>query len=60
LLPVDVMAGPLHLYQPQEYAAFQRLNFLSAASLTVLIGWLFVQRSPDIAADDETGRSHRA
>lgn len=59
LLPVDAVAGPLHLYQPQEYAAFQRLNFLSAASLTVLIGWLFVQRSPDIAADDETGRSHR-
>jgi hypothetical protein len=57
LLPVDAIAGPLHLYEQQEYASLQRLNFLSAASLTVLIGWLFVQRSPHIAANDETERS---
>lgn len=56
LLPVDAVAGPLHLYAPQEYVALQRLNFLSAASLTVLIGWLFGQRSPDIDPRDETGR----
>ncbi|MDU0343219.1 hypothetical protein [Bosea rubneri] len=54
-LPVDAMAGPLHIYLPQEYAALQRLNFLSAASLTVLIGWLFARRQPDGPAEDETG-----
>lgn len=60
LLPVDAIAGPLHLYQPQEYLALQRLNFLSAASLTVLIAWLFGQRHPDISAGDETERGSRA
>ncbi len=60
LLPVDAIAGPLHLYQPQEYLALQRLNFLSAASLTVLIGWLFGQRHPDISPGDETERVPRA
>jgi len=60
LLPVDAMAGPLHLYEQQEYAAFQRLNFLSAASLTVLIGWLFAGRQPDTHSDDETGTGRRA
>lgn len=56
LLPVDVMGAPLHLHERQEYVALQRLNFLSAASLTVLIGWLFVQRHPDIGRGDETGK----
>jgi hypothetical protein len=56
LLPVDAIATPLHLYQPQEYLALQRLNFLSAASLAVLIGWLFGQRHREISADSETGR----
>lgn len=40
LLPVEHISEPLHLFEPLEYAALQRLNFLSAASLTVLIGWL--------------------
>lgn len=56
LLPVDAIAAPLHLYEPQEYLALQRLNFLSAASLTVLIGWLFGQRHREISADSETER----
>jgi hypothetical protein len=50
LLPVDAITNPLHLYQPQEYLALQRLNFLSAASLTVLIGWLFGQRHREMPA----------
>lgn len=41
LLPVDALTTPLHLYRPEEYAAMQRLNFFSAASLTTLVGWLF-------------------
>ena len=60
LLPVDAMAGPLHLYEPQEYLALQRLNFLSAASLTVLIGWLFGQRPHAMPAGGETERGRRA
>jgi hypothetical protein len=40
LLPASLFGAPLHLYEPGEYAALQRLNFLSAASLTALIGWL--------------------
>jgi hypothetical protein len=42
LLPATLLGAPVHLYEPSDYAALQRLNFLSAASLTVLIGWLFV------------------
>lgn len=60
LLPVDAIAAPLHLYQPQEYLALQRLNFLSAASLTVLIGWLSGQRHPDSSAGGETERAQRS
>lgn len=44
LLPAAFLGAPTHLYGPDEYAALQRLNFLSAASLTALIGWLFVGR----------------
>jgi hypothetical protein len=32
----------------------QRLNFLSAASLTALIGWLFVGRPDTNSRADET------
>ncbi|CAD5260573.1 conserved membrane hypothetical protein [Bosea sp. 62] len=60
LLPVDAIAAPLHLYQSQEYLALQRLNFLSAASLTALIGWLFAGQRPDISAGGETGTGQRA
>lgn len=40
LLPALSLGAPPHLYLPDEYAALQRLNFLSALSLTALIGWL--------------------
>lgn len=60
LLPVGAVMAPPHLYTQQEYLALQRLNFLSAASLTALIGWLFAQRGPDIAPDGETGTETRA
>nr|WP_047576400.1 hypothetical protein [Methylobacterium sp. ZNC0032] len=40
LIPASVFGGPVHLYLPEEYSALARLNFLSAASLTVVIGWL--------------------
>jgi hypothetical protein len=56
LLPASWLGTPLHVYEPGEYAALQRLNFLSAASLTVLIGWLFVTRLHANSAPDETGR----
>lgn len=58
LLPVESIAGPLHSYEPQEYVALQRLNFLSAASLTVLIGWL-AQQSSGMPPHDETGSRQR-
>lgn len=51
LLPIGELAGPLHRYTPAEYAAFQRLNLLSAASLTALIGWLFAGRSRNSEGD---------
>ena len=54
LLPAALLGTPLHLYEPSEYAALQRLNFLSAASLTVLIGWLFARRLDTISRADET------
>lgn len=60
LLPVDAIAAPLHHYQPQEYVALQRLNFLSAASLTALIGWLFAQRHAGVSPNSETGSDRRA
>lgn len=54
LLPAATLGAPLHLYEPHEYEALQRLNFLSAASLTVLIGWLFSRRLHTISRADET------
>jgi hypothetical protein len=55
LLPPQLLGALLHLYEPGEYAAMQRLNFLSAASLTALIGWLFATRIDAISRCDETG-----
>lgn len=54
LLPAALLGTPLQLYGPGEYVALQRLNFLSAASLTVLIGWLFSGRLNTISRADET------
>lgn len=54
LLPPAVFGAPLHLYEPAEYAALQRLNLLSAASLTVLIGWLVTARITQFSRADET------
>jgi uncharacterized membrane protein len=54
LLPSAMTGGPLHVYAPEEYAALQRLNVLSALSLTALIGWLFVARVDEAARPDET------
>lgn len=54
LLPPAMLGAPLHLYEPGEYAALQRLNFLSAASLTALIGWLFAARLDTNSRIDET------
>lgn len=56
LLPAALLGSPLHLYEAAEYAALQRLNFLSAASLTTLIGWLFVTRLGPNAQPHETDR----
>lgn len=54
LLPAATLGAPLHVYEPREYEALQRLNFLSAASLTVLMGWLFSRRLDTISRADET------
>lgn len=54
LLPAAFLGAPVHLYEPSEYAALQRLNFLSAASLTVLIGWLFAGGLDTNSRADET------
>ncbi|UZF90404.1 hypothetical protein [Bosea sp. NBC_00550] len=60
LLPAEMLGAPLHLYEQGEYAALQRLNFLSAASLTALIGWLFAARLDTISRSDETGGARGA
>jgi hypothetical protein len=54
LLPAAWLGAPIHRYAIDEYAALQRLNFLSAASLTVLIAWLFAARLDTISRADET------
>lgn len=54
LLPPALLGTPLYLYEPGEYAALQRLNLLSALSLTALIGWLFAGRLDTISRADET------
>lgn len=40
LMPDTCLPSPAHLYTDREYFAFQRLNFISAASLTALIALL--------------------
>ena len=60
LLPAEMLGAPLHLYEQGEYAALQRLNFLSAASLTALIGWLFAARLDTISRSGETGDARGA
>lgn len=59
LLPAAMLGAPLHLYAPDEYAALQRLNFLSAASLVALIGWLVPAPYERTARRDETDRPGR-
>lgn len=54
LLPHSALGTPLHVYDPGEYAALRHLNFLSAASLTALIGWLFAAGTDTIPGSDET------
>lgn len=54
LLPAAWLGAPIHRYAIDEYAALQRLNFLSAASLTALIAWLFARRLDTISRADET------
>lgn len=54
LLPAVWLGAPIHHYEIDEYAALQRLNFLSAASLTALIAWLFAARLDTISRTDET------
>lgn len=39
LLLHDRYGAPLHPYTAEEYAAFARLNFMSAASVVVLVGY---------------------
>lgn len=41
LAPDGIIGTPGHLYAANEYAALQRLNFISAASLTGLVALLF-------------------
>lgn len=59
LLPAAILGAPTHLYGPDEYAALQRLNFLSAASLIVLLGWLFMGRLESNARASETDRARQ-
>lgn len=60
LLPAAWLGAPIHLYEIDEYAALQRLNFLSAASLTALIAWLFSARLDTISLADETNDAREA
>lgn len=59
LLPPEILSTPFHRYEPAEYVALQRLNFLSAASLTALIGWLFSVRLDAVSHFDETDGARR-
>ncbi|TDR94273.1 hypothetical protein [Enterovirga rhinocerotis] len=45
VLSDSAFPAPLHAYTEQEYAALRRLNFLSAAGLTVMISLLFANAS---------------
>lgn len=59
-VPVAAVMAPLHFYRIEDYAALERLNLLSAASLTALIGWLFARASPDLPPQEETETGRRA
>lgn len=55
LAPGGFLGGPAHVYGVDEYAAFRRLNFISAATLTALIALLFANAFDDANAQpDET------
>lgn len=41
LIPDTWLGAPFYLYKPDELAAFQRLNFLSAAGLTAVLALMF-------------------
>jgi hypothetical protein len=60
LLPAAWLGVPIYRYAIDEYAALQRLNFLSAASLTALIAWLFAGRLDTISHADETNAARAA
>ena len=47
LAPDVIFGAPGHLYAASEYAALQRLNFISAATLTGLISLLFANLLED-------------
>lgn len=59
IVPAASLAPPLHVYEPAEYSALQRLNFLSAASLTILVGWLCTGRLEAASPADETDGGRR-
>ena len=47
LVPAGILGTPAHVYTASEYAAFQRLNFMSAATLTGLVALLFANLLED-------------
>ncbi|MGU9981841.1 hypothetical protein ACJ4V0_17555 [Phreatobacter sp. HK31-P] len=47
LLPDAWLGAPFHIYGPDEIAAFQRLNFLSAAGLTAVVALMFANAFED-------------
>lgn len=47
LVPAGIIGEPAHAYTATEYAAFQRLNFMSAATLTGLVALLFANLLED-------------
>jgi hypothetical protein len=57
LIPEGSIIALPHRYGPSEYAAFQRLNFLSAAALTALIALLAANAWEDDRRGDETGQA---
>ncbi|MGO4736823.1 hypothetical protein AB4099_09785 [Bosea sp. 2KB_26] len=60
LAPSGIFGAPAHVYGFEEYAAFRRLNFLSAATLTALIALLFANAFDDANAQPaETEEPHQ-
>lgn len=53
LVPDAWMGAPFYLYKPDELAAFQRLNFLSAAGLTAVLALMFANA---FEAEPRSGR----